>query len=157
MERLAAVKKKKQAAAKSDDGGFDSAMELVVTSDMEGGKKTPLPKVKPKTKQLSKLQTKKQKVHDLQEGDTMLTPVAGVGLVRSPVWEYTTIVSHGKIKDGKSIMKMWYKMQCKLCTGVIRTVGKSTTPMLRYSKSRYMEFHAKVFRNKHLKGLSPEE
>ena len=52
---------------------------------------------------------------------------------------------------------MWYKIQCKLCTRVIRTVGKSTTPMLRHFKSCHTEFRAKMFRNKHLKGLSPEE
>ena len=159
VQRLAGLKKsKKQAAADDDDDPFDSAMEEAVASDGEPEQKTPSPKEK--AKQPAKpSKKKKQRVHDLQEGDGegMLTPVVGVGLVRSAVWEYVSIVSNGKVLAGKSAGKMWYKMQCNMCKQVIRTIGKSTTPMLRHFKSRHTEFHQKVFLVKKLKGLSPEE
>jgi hypothetical protein len=147
-EELAEKNNSATAANHLSDDDFDSGMEEAATLEVEEKEetlKTPSPKQA----------RKKQKMVDLGD-DGILTPVAGVGLVRSPVWEYTTSVEHGTVESGKSEGKTWYRMKCKLCARVVKTIGKSTTPMLRHFKSKHKDFHAKVFVVAKHNKMSPE-
>ena len=102
-----------------DGDGFDSAMEEAIgTTDEDQSKNTPSPKAK-----------KKQKVvHEDTDSNDIMTPVAGVGLIRSPVWEHTVILSNGKVKVGKSEGKTWFRMQCKLCIKIIKAMKLAGIP-----------------------------
>ena len=92
---------------------------------------------------------KKQKVIHEDIGDNAVkTTVVGVGLIRSPMWEYTLIFSHDKVEMDESKGKTRYEMQCKLGMKVVSTIGDYTTPILRHVKSKHKGVHTKVLTTK---------